>query len=48
MTKKPTLLVDVDGVLNPYGYDQTPSGYWEYHFFPEDDQPVLLADIHGE
>ena len=48
MTTKPTLLVDVDGVLNPYGFDEIPNGFSEYHFFPEDDQPVLLADIHGE
>lgn len=46
-TIKPMLLVDVDGVLNPYGFDQSPSGFTPYHFFPEDDYPVLLTDTHG-
>ena len=44
---KPVLLVDVDGVLNPYGFDQPPSGFTPYRFFPEDDDPVLLAELHG-
>lgn len=46
-TLKPMLLVDVDGVLNPYGFDQPPSGFTPHRFFPEEDYPVLLADVHG-
>jgi hypothetical protein len=42
----PLLLMDVDGVLNPY--PNTPEGFIEYAFFPEDDEPVRLATIHGE
>ena len=41
---KPLLLLDVDGVLNPY--PDCPSGFEEYRFFPEDDEPVRLAEIH--
>jgi hypothetical protein len=43
---KPLLLLDVDGVLNPY--PETPAGYDEHDFFPEDDEPVRLAPVHGE
>jgi len=43
---KPLLLLDVDGVLNPY--PETPVGYDEHDFFPEDDEPVRLARVHGE
>ena len=45
---KPTLLVDVDGVLNPFGFQETPYGFTEYEMFPEDDYPVLLSDTHGQ
>lgn len=45
--RKPLLLVDVDGVLNPYAADVCPEGYREYHFFP-DQEPVRLAQVHGE
>jgi len=38
---KPLLLLDVDGVLNPF--PDTPDGYSEYDFFPEDDEPVRLC-----
>lgn len=38
--------MDVDGVLNPY--PDCPSGYREYTFFHEDEEPVRLADIDGE
>ncbi len=37
--RKPLILVDVDGVLNPYAADVCPEGYREYHFFP-DQEPV--------
>ncbi len=44
--EKPLLLVDVDGVLNPYPH--CPDGFTEHDFFPEDDEPVRLAAVHGE
>ena len=43
---RPVLLVDVDGVLNPWNAVHTPDGYDEYHFFPG--EPVLLSPGHGE
>ena len=43
---RPVLLVDVDGVLNPWNAPHTPDGYGEYHFFPG--EPVLLSPGHGE
>jgi len=42
----PLLLLDVDGVLNPY--PDCPEGFAEYVFFPEDDEPVRLCTRHGE
>ncbi len=42
---KPLLLVDVDGVLNPF--PDCPHGFTEYDFFPEDDEPVRLAEAHA-
>lgn len=41
------LLVDVDGVLNPWGDEGCPAGFSEYDLFPGDDEPVRLALIHG-
>lgn len=43
---RPMLLMDVDGVLNPFPH--CPAGFAEYDFFPEDDEPVRLARAHGE
>lgn len=43
---RPFLLMDVDGVLNPY--PDCPDGFNEYVFFPEDDEPVRLATVHGD
>jgi len=40
------LLLDVDGVLNPY--PACPPGFAEYALFPDDDEPVRLAVVHGE
>ncbi len=40
------LFLDVDGVLNPF--PDTPAGYSEYWFFPDDDQPVRLCADHAE
>ena len=37
----PLLLMDVDGVLNPY--PDCPDGFIEYVLFPDDDEPVRLA-----
>jgi hypothetical protein len=42
----PLLLMDVDGVLNPY--PACPEGFSEYDFFPQDDEPVRLAAVHRE
>jgi HAD domain in Swiss Army Knife RNA repair proteins len=42
---QPILLLDVDGVLNPFPF--CPEGFDEHDFFPEDDQPVRLARAHG-
>ena len=43
---KPLLLLDVDGVLNPF--PECPDGFEGHDFFPEDDEPVRLARVHGE
>lgn len=43
----PLLLVDIDGVLNVYGVDECPPGYSEYSLFPEDEEPIRLAVMHG-
>ena len=42
----PVLLIDVDGVLNPY--PDCPDGFTEHAFFPDDDEPVRLAAAHGD
>ena len=44
---RPLLLVDVDGLLNPYAADTCPEGYCEFNFF-EGEEPVRLADVHGK
>jgi len=43
---RPILLVDVDGVLNPWLADGCPPGYDVYDFFPG--ERVLLSPDHGE
>lgn len=43
---KPLLLLDVDGVLNPF--PATPEGYLEYELFPGDGEPVRLCSRHAE
>lgn len=45
MTEKPLLLMDVDGVLNPFPV--TPDGFEELDFFPGEDEPVRLLEVHG-
>jgi hypothetical protein len=42
---RPLLLVDVDGVLNPWRAFEIPAGFREYSFFPGD--RVLLSEGHG-
>lgn len=43
----PLLLLDVDGVLNPYGAPACPPGYTEHDFYPGDEEPVRLCAAHG-
>ncbi len=43
---RPLLLVDVDGVLNPWQAIACPDGFREYSFFPG--ERVLLSEGHGE
>jgi hypothetical protein len=43
---RPILLVDVDGVLNPWEAETCPDGYAEFEFFPG--ERVLLSAGHGE
>ena len=42
----PLLLLDVDGVLNPFAAPACPPGYTEHEFFPGED-PVRLCVAHG-
>jgi hypothetical protein len=42
----PLLLLDVDGVLNPFAAPACPPGYSEHEFFPGED-PVRLCPAHG-
>jgi hypothetical protein len=43
---RPILLVDVDGVLNPWAAADVPPGYAAYDFFPG--ERVLLCAGHGK
>ncbi len=43
----PALLLDVDGVLNPYGTGKCPDGFTEHDLFPGE-EPVRLCLAHGE
>lgn len=43
----PLLLLDVDGVLNPYAAPGCPPGYTEHDFFPGED-PVRICTGHGQ
>jgi hypothetical protein len=42
----PLLLLDVDGVLNPFAAPTCPPGYSEHDFFPGE-EPVRLCPAHG-
>lgn len=44
---RPLLLLDVDGVLNPFAAPTCPPGYREHDFFPDDDPPVRLNESHA-
>lgn len=44
---RPLLLLDVDGVLNPFASPTCPPGYREHDFFPDDDPPVRLNESHA-
>jgi hypothetical protein len=41
------LLLDVDGVLNPFASSVCPPGYQEFELFPEE-EPVRLCAAHGD
>jgi hypothetical protein len=43
---RPALLLDVDGVINPYGTATCPAGFTEYDLFPGE-EPVRLCPAHG-
>ncbi len=43
---RPLLLVDVDGVLNPWHANDCPPGFREYSFF--EGERVLLSEGHGD
>jgi hypothetical protein len=43
---RPLLLLDVDGVLSPYGTPLPPAGYTEHHLFPGE-EPVRVNPAHG-
>jgi hypothetical protein len=47
MGPKPLLLLDIDGVLNPWAAATCPAGYVEHDLFPDDDEPIRVADVHG-
>jgi hypothetical protein len=42
----PLLLLDVDGVLNPFAAAACPPGYTEHDFFPGE-EPVRVCPAHG-
>ena len=46
MAPRPLLLMDVDGVLNPF--PDTPEGFDEFDFFPGEEEPVRLTRVHAE
>lgn len=40
------LLLDIDGVLNPYGGEHPPPGYADHHVFPGE-EPIRVNPLHG-
>ena len=47
MTGRPLLLLDIDGVLNPFGAVGCPGGYAEHVLFPGE-EPVRVNAGHGD
>jgi hypothetical protein len=45
---RPLLLLDIDGVLNPWAATTLPEGFAEYVLFPADEEPHRFAAHHGE
>jgi hypothetical protein len=45
--RRPCLLLDVDGVLNPFGIGAVPDGYVEHRLF-DGEEPVLVNGRHGD
>lgn len=43
---RPLLLLDIDGVLNPYGASHPPHGYTDHQLFPSE-EPVRVNPVHG-
>src|SRR2546423_14026266 len=43
---RPLLLLDIDGVLNPYGTPDPPTGFTEHHLFPGE-EPIRINPAHG-
>ena len=46
-TSLPLLLLDVDGVLNPFAAPACPPGYTQHEFFPGE-EPVRLSRTTGD
>jgi hypothetical protein len=47
LVDRPLLLLDVDGVLNPYGAE-CPAGFTEHMLFPDEIDPVRVCLDHGD
>lgn len=47
MRSLPLLVVDIDGVLNPYAAETCPDGFVEVALFP-DGEPVRVCALHAE
>jgi hypothetical protein len=45
---RPLLLLDIDGVLNPWAATTLPEGFAKYVLFPADEEPHRFAAHHGE
>ncbi|WP_244876616.1 hypothetical protein [Winogradskya consettensis] len=44
---RPVMLLDLDGVLNPFGASTCPEGYVEHEFYPGEG-PLRYCPAHGE
>jgi len=45
---RPLLLLDIDGVLNPWAAPTLPDGFKEHVLFPKDERPHRFSEHHGE